>query len=69
MKKEVEKTENMNEESSQIGENELSIHSVDNTEKPVQVGGKSQSICLTITFSPVQPNEPCNVPLYQSSWC
>ncbi|MCJ8739384.1 hypothetical protein PDJAM_G00046510 [Pangasius djambal] len=36
MKKDVEKTEATNEESSQIGENEPSVHSADNTEKPAQ---------------------------------
>ncbi|KAF4092709.1 hypothetical protein AMELA_G00023970 [Ameiurus melas] len=36
MKKDVEKTENMNEESAQIGKNELSIHSADKIEKPAQ---------------------------------
>ncbi|XP_053466749.1 uncharacterized protein LOC128599260 [Ictalurus furcatus] len=35
-KEEVEKTENMNEESTQIGKNELSIHSADKIEKPAQ---------------------------------
>lgn len=51
MKKEVEKTENRNEDSSLIGENEPSVHSADNIEKPVQVGGKSQSICLNNLLS------------------
>lgn len=41
MKKDVEKTKNINEESTQIGKNELSIHSADKIEKPAQVGGKS----------------------------
>ncbi|MCI4385170.1 hypothetical protein PGIGA_G00047280 [Pangasianodon gigas] len=36
MNKDVEKTETISEESSQIGENEPSIHSTDNTEKPAQ---------------------------------
>ncbi|XP_026772994.3 uncharacterized protein DDB_G0290301 isoform X2 [Pangasianodon hypophthalmus] len=36
MKTDVEKSETMNEESSQIGENEPSVHSTDNTEKPAQ---------------------------------
>ncbi|XP_017349153.1 uncharacterized protein LOC108279429 isoform X2 [Ictalurus punctatus] len=36
MKKDVEKTKNINEESTQIGKNELSIHSADKIEKPAQ---------------------------------
>lgn len=61
MEKEKEKTEPMIEESSRTGENEPSIQFSDDTEKPAQVDGKSQSVCLTITLSPVQPNKPPRV--------
>lgn len=52
MKKEVEKTEVINDNSSQIGENEPLILSADNPEEPTQVGGKFVYNGLTITFSP-----------------